>query len=161
LLLSYAFPAFEKIHQKSNHLVEARRRYNKTFNRSNQLQNNSGYLTNLAMLYTEEMIHEDFEELTCDMSEIQRVVLKWGGEFHSKADIIPICLEPKNKEPTFRWTWLLSPYTQKIAFFVSRLQKSVVSSTSLWKQYQEYHSWRFFIIYFIHLELFYLCLISH
>jgi hypothetical protein len=33
------------------------------------LQNNSGGPKDLAMLYTEEMIHEDFEELTCDMSE--------------------------------------------------------------------------------------------
>jgi hypothetical protein len=46
------------------------------------------------MLYTEEMIHEDFEELTCDMSEIQRVVLNEELNF-AEPPISFDLLEPK------------------------------------------------------------------
>ena len=84
------FPASirKKIHQKAiTWLKPGGKIIIEAFN-PNQLQNNSGGPKDLAMLYTEEMILEDFEELTCDMSEIQSVVLN-EGEFHKgKADII-------------------------------------------------------------------------
>ncbi|TDD77259.1 class I SAM-dependent methyltransferase [Flavobacterium caseinilyticum] len=53
-----------------------------------QLQNNSGGPKEVSMLYTKEMLLEDFEELTCDVIETQSVALS-EGEFHKgKAAII-------------------------------------------------------------------------
>ncbi len=40
------------------------------------------------MLYTEDMLREDFEELSCDLIEIQNMALN-EGEFHKgKASVI-------------------------------------------------------------------------
>lgn len=54
----------------------------------NQLQNNSGGPKEAAMLYTKEMILEDFEELNCTLLEVQTVELNEGAFHKGKADII-------------------------------------------------------------------------
>lgn len=53
-----------------------------------QLQNNSGGPKEVSMLYTQDMLLDDFEELSCDLIETQNVALN-EGEFHKgKANVI-------------------------------------------------------------------------
>lgn len=84
------FPALirKKIHQKAiawlkpggKIIIEA-------FN-PNQLQNNSGGPKEPSMLYTQEMLLGDFEELNCTVLEVQSVELNEGAFHKGKADII-------------------------------------------------------------------------
>jgi len=53
-----------------------------------QLQNNSGGPNDVTMLYTEEMLLNDFEELTIELLEMVEIDLKEGKYHEGKADVI-------------------------------------------------------------------------
>ena len=53
-----------------------------------QLQNNSGGPKELAMLYTEEMLRNDFEDLDIELLETKTIELNEGEHHKGKADII-------------------------------------------------------------------------
>jgi len=53
-----------------------------------QLQNNSGGPKELAMLYTEEMLRNDFENLDIELLETKTIELNEGEHHKGKADII-------------------------------------------------------------------------
>jgi hypothetical protein len=57
------------------------------FNTS-QLQNTSGGPKDLSMLYTEEMLREDFKELSIQNLQTMQTVLKEGSHHEGTADII-------------------------------------------------------------------------
>lgn len=53
-----------------------------------QLQNTSGGPKDVAMLYTEEIIYEDFQELEIELIEMLQTTLQEGKYHQGKADII-------------------------------------------------------------------------
>jgi hypothetical protein len=53
-----------------------------------QLQNSSGGPKDISMLYTEEIIREDFEELNIELIETLQTTLQEGKYHQGKADII-------------------------------------------------------------------------
>ncbi len=54
----------------------------------NQLQNNSGGPKEISMLYTEDMMREDFAGLKTELLQTTRVILKEGKYHEGQADII-------------------------------------------------------------------------
>ncbi len=53
-----------------------------------QLQNTSGGPKDVAMLYTEEIIYEDFQELEIELIQMLQTTLQEGKYHQGKADII-------------------------------------------------------------------------
>jgi ubiquinone/menaquinone biosynthesis C-methylase UbiE len=81
-------PARKKIHQKAiNWLKPGGRIIIEAFN-PNQLQNTSGGPKELSMLYTENMIREDFHELKIEIIQTLRTELKEGKYHEGIADVI-------------------------------------------------------------------------
>jgi SAM-dependent methyltransferase len=82
-------PATRKqIHQKAIHwLKPGGKIIIEAFN-PNQLQNNSGGPKDLSMLYTEETIKEDFEELKIELLQTNQTILEEGKYHEGKADVI-------------------------------------------------------------------------
>ena len=78
----------KKIHQKATSWLKPRGQIILEAFNQNQLQNNSGGPKEASMLYTEEMMLEDFEELHCILLEMQTVELNEGAFHKGKADII-------------------------------------------------------------------------
>ncbi len=78
----------KKIHQKAiTWLKPGGKILLEVFN-PKQLQNNSGGPKDIAMLYTEEMLRDDFEGLTIDLLEPSTIELNEGKHHTGKADII-------------------------------------------------------------------------
>lgn len=82
-------PAIRKqIHQKAiNWLKPGGKIIIEAFN-PGQLQNNSGGPKDLAMLYTEDIIREDFEGMEFDLIQTTQTILSEGKYHEGKADII-------------------------------------------------------------------------
>lgn len=78
----------KKIHQKATSWLKPGGQIILEAFNQNQLQNNSGGPKEASMLYTEEMMLEDFEELHCTLLEMQTVELNEGAFHKGKADII-------------------------------------------------------------------------
>lgn len=78
----------KQIHQKAiSWLKPGGRIMMEAFN-PDQLQNNSGGPKELAMLYTEEMIKEDFDGLKIEILQTHQTILKEGKYHEGKSDII-------------------------------------------------------------------------
>lgn len=87
----------KKIHQKAiTWLKPGGKILLEVFN-PKQLQNTSGGPKDLSMLYTEEMLRDDFEGLTIDQIETKTIELNEGRHHQGKADIIQFVATKKLK----------------------------------------------------------------
>ena len=88
-IYAHFLPAIRKqIHQKAiNWLKPGGKIIIEAFN-PNQLQNNSGGPKELAMLYTENIIREDFEGMEIELMQTTQTTLNEGKYHEGKADII-------------------------------------------------------------------------
>jgi SAM-dependent methyltransferase len=78
----------KKIHQKAITWMKPRGKIILEIFNPKQLQNTSGGPKDLSMLYTEEMLRDDFEGLAIDVLETKTIVLNEGKHHQGKADII-------------------------------------------------------------------------
>ena len=82
-------PAIRKqIHQKAIHWLKPGGKIIIEAFHPNQLQNNSGGPKELSMLYTEEMIKEDFEGLEIEILQTSQTTLNEGKYHEGRADIV-------------------------------------------------------------------------
>lgn len=87
----------KKIHQKAiTWLKPGGKILLEVFN-PKQLQNTSGGPKDLSMLYTEEMLRDDFEGLTIDQIETKTIELNEGRHHQGKADITQFVATKKLK----------------------------------------------------------------
>jgi SAM-dependent methyltransferase len=78
----------KQIHQKAIHWLKPGGKIIIEAFHPNQLQNNSGGPKELSMLYTEEMIKEDFEGSKIELLQTTQTILEEGKYHEGKADII-------------------------------------------------------------------------